>query len=323
MNIEKIKEQNNEKSQIKEKKNNNLNTFGIKINPLKKNKLNNIIHKNFILKILNENNNGSKVNQIYKIRENSSKINMLKNLKLNSNEDKETKYKIKIQEKNNLINNLINEIGYYKNDYNNKNKFLFSNNLSNKNIFMYSPKNNNKEIELSLGFGIDNKNYKQFHTLDNEHIKNNYKVKNNSPKRNNIINIKINDDNHDKNENIFNKYKYNFQEMKKNKLIQKKQNNLTHENYQFNNISISKINKIKNFKLNEISNSDENRNNIKISKYFYLANTSNSNSVSYNKEYENNDYINSQKMKMKELENRMTNLMNNLFSIIEQNNKKI
>ncbi len=323
MNIEKIKEESNENQQIKEKeKSNNLNTFGLKIDSLKKIKINNIIQKNFILKLLNQNNNDSKDNQIYKIRENSSKKMKLNNLNLN-NEDKEIKYKLKIQEKNNIINNLMKEISYYKNDINkNKNKYYFVNNFSNRNIFMYSPKKNNiKEIDLNLGIGKDNQKFKQFHTLDNEHIKNNSKIKINSPKRNNIINIKINDDNFAKNEiNVLNKYKYNFPEMKKNKLLQKKYNNLTYENYQFKNINISKI---KTIKLNERNNSNENRHNIKTNKMAYLINSSCSNSVSTNKDYENNNYINNQKIKMKELENRMSNLMNNLFSIIEQNNKNI
>ena len=141
MNIEKIKEESNENQQIKEKeKSNNLNTFGLKIDSLKKIKINNIIQKNFILKLLNQNNNDSKENQIYKIRENSSKKMKLNNLNLN-NEDKEMKYKLKIQEKNNIINNLMKEISYYKNDINkNKNKYYFVNNFSNRNIFMYSPK---------------------------------------------------------------------------------------------------------------------------------------------------------------------------------------
>ena len=340
MNTEKIKEENKlEKKMLNNNTNNNYYSFGNKLSMSNSNKLNTLVQKDYILKLLKNKSNDSKDNQI-KIGQNFQKFNILKNTNINllskNNEeyfqDKEMKYKMQIQEKNNIINNLMNEIEYYKNEanINNRNKNFLATNLSKKNIFIYSPKNKsiNKDIELNLG--KDNKNiFRQFHTLDNEHSNKIYKITNMPLKnniknnKNNIINILINDDNAKKNDiNVYKKYNYNFPEMKKNKLIQKKFNNLTHENYQFDNINISKINNLKIVKLNERNNSNEHRNNIKMNKIFCLINSSCSSS-SVSKDNETNNYINNQSIKMNELQNRMNNLFNNLFSIIESNKNHV
>ena len=104
-------------------------------------------------------------------------------------------------------------------------------------------------------------------------------------------------------------------------------NNLTHENYQYDNINISKIN-FQNIKLNERNNSNNNRNtfehrnNIKLNQNFELINSTCINSASESKDNENN-YIINQKLKMEDLKNKMENLIHNLFYIIESKQSKI
>ena len=331
MNIEKIKDEN------KNTFSKNYHSFGKIINQTNQKKIYNFIQKEFILKALKQKNNDySKTNFNiinYKINYmnnlNNKNTNNIKNFNINHLKkkeeiilDNEIKYKIKIQEKNKVINNLINEINYYKNGINKniKNNNILINNISRKNIFIYSPKNKSNKNEIDINLGKDIKKGVKFHTLDNEHRTKKYKIIN-SPKKNNIINILINDDNCKKKINIFQKYKYNFPEMKKNN-IQKKINNLTHENYQYDNINISKIN-LKNIKLNERNNSNNNnrntlehRNNIKVNQNYELINSTCINSASDRKDNENN-YIINQKLKMEELKNKMGNLIQNLFSIIE------
>ena len=326
MNIEKIKDEN------KNTFSKNYHSFGKIINQTNQKKIYNFIQKEFILKALKQKNNDySKVNFNsinYKINNmnnlNNKNTNNIKIFNINPLKkkeeivlDNEIKYKIKIQEKNKIINNLVNEINYYKNRINKniKNNNILINSISRKNIFIYSPKNKNSKNEIDLNLGKDINKCVKFHTLDNERRTKKYKIIN-SPKKNSIINILINDDNCKKEINIFKKYKNNFPEMNKKHNIQKKMNNLTHENYQYDNINISKIN-LKNIKLNESNNHNNNRNtfeqrnNIKVNQNLELIN-----SDTESKDNENN-YIINQKLKMEELKNKMSNLIHNLFSIIE------
>ena len=340
MNIEKSKDENKDKISY------NYHSFGKILNPLNKKKIfNNIIQKEYILKALKNNyNDYSKVNFNsinYKINNinnlNTKNSNNIYNININSSKkneeillDNEIKYKIQIQEKNNIINNLKKEINYYKNwinKSNNKNNNILTNNISRKNIFIYSPKNNIIKNEIDLNLGKDIKKFVKFHTLDNEYRTKKFKIIN-SPKRNSIINILINDDNCKKEINIYKKYKYNFINMKKKNNVQKKFNNLTHENYQKDKINISKIHNLKNIKLNERNNSNnrntsEHRNDLKTNQYCKLINSTYINSASESRDYENDKYILNQKLKMEVLKNKMDNLMQNLFSIIESKQSKI
>ena len=322
MNLEKINDEYFDQNFRTLKRNKNF-SINNKVNTLNKNlnnNNNNIIQKDYILKLLKTN------DQIYKSKPNISKLDV-HNIHTKNNEqflpDKEIKYKLQLQEKNNIINNLIKEINYYKNGLNNnknRNNSNLNKNLSKKNIFAYSPQNqNNINHPLSIiKNDKDSNEFKQFRTLDNEHRKSSYKI--NSPKKNNIISILINDNNSIKNDlSIFKKYKYKFPDIKKNKLMQKKYTNLTQDNNKYENINISKINKLDIIKLNERNNTLEYNNN-KINKSkFYLINSSNSNSIS--KDNGNSNCYNEQETKMEELKKRMNNLICNLFSIIEKNKK--
>ena len=337
MNIEKIKDE------IKNTFSKNYQSLGKIINQTNQKKTYNFIQKDFIFKVLKQKyNDYSKVNFNsinYKINNmnnlNNKNTNNIKTININPLKkkeelilDNEIKYKIQIQEKNKIINNLVNEINYYKNGINKniKNNNILINNISRKNIFIYSPKNKSGKNEIDLNLGNNIKKCIKFHTLDNEHRTKKYKIIN-SPKRNSIINILINDDNCKKEINIFKKYKNNFPEMNKKHNIQKKMNNLTHENYQYDNINISKIN-FQNIKLNERNNSNNNRNtfehrnNIKLNQNFELINSTCINSASESKDNENN-YIINQKLKMEDLKNKMENLIHNLFYIIESKQSKI
>ena len=326
MNIEKINEEINIEHNFSNQKRNNHFSSSNKFNILNKKYDDNFFQKDYIIKLLRTNTNSLNYNQNNKTKSNFSNVNiknLTNNLYTRNNEqfssDKEIKYKLQLQEKNNIINNLINEIDYYKYNINkNRNNNNLNKNISKKNIFIYTPKNQNNINGENINFGkdTDKKEFKQYHTLDNEHRKKSYNI--NSTKKNNIISIMINDNNSIKNEiNTFKKHK--FPELKKNKFFQKKYNNLTQDNNLFENINISKINKLKNIKLNEINNSLD-YNNIKLNKSkFFLINSSNSNSIS--KENENFSTYNEQTVKMEQLQKRMNNLISNLFSIIETNKK--
>ena len=262
----------------------------------------NIPKKNYILKLLNTNANDQMKNQIYKINSNSniSRINIKNSLNEIHNKNNEEfisdKYKIKLKEKNDTIHNLINEIDYYKNCINNKNKNQINNNLNIINIYNFSPKKVSNLNDLSIG---KSKKFEQYYTLDNDHRKNIYKIKNSS--LNNNINILFNDNNSVK--NIFKRYKYKFPELKKNKLFTKKSNNLTQENNIMEYNNISKINILKSSKRNDTFNTIDYNNNERI-----------------NNCYDNEDNVEykNQKMKMEDLNKRFNNLVENLFSIIEK-----
>ena len=335
MNLEKI---NDEYNYVQNLHNNPKRNYSLnnKVNILNKKTNNNMIQKEYILKLLKTN------NQIFKNKPNLSKLD-INSLPINKNEhlipEKELKYKLQLQEKNHIINNLMNEIEKYKNGiknnhnntilnkYNDINKKNKSKNFSNKNIFVYSPQillNKNNEEISSMEKSREKNEFRKFHTLDNEHRKNSYKIKSPKKNKNNIISILINDNNAVKNEvNLFKKYKYRFPELKKNKIMQKNNNNLTHDNNKYENAKINKLNNL--LQLNERNNTSE-YNNTKINQSkFYLINSSNTNSnnISNNisKNYQNNEGYNEQEIKLEELKKRMNNLICNLFSIIETNKK--
>ena len=327
MNIENINDGKIFNINLKNQRRKIYNSVSNKINILtRRPKFHHNIQKNFILKLLNINSNDKKQNQISKINNNLSRLNIKKNLNLNDNfhsndneeflSDKEIKYKIKVQEKNKIIHNLMNEIDYYKDIINNKNNNInnnINNNLNIHKFFNYSPKRKLElnDIDLSLG-----KN-KQYITIDNE-LMNNFKIKSSSPNNiiNNNINILINDNNSVK--NIFKKHKYKFPELKKNKLIQKRNNNLTQVNHIIEKINISKINHMKSGKRNDTFNTiDYYNSKKKLDKTKLLSiNLTNSNNIG------NNDDCDFQKTKMEDLSKRMNNLIENLFSIIENKKKK-
>ena len=99
--------------------------------------------------------------------------------------------------------------------------------------------------------------------------------------------------------------KYDSMRVKKIKLIQKKNKNFTQ---QFNEIK-NNSNEIYNKKLNYNNSLTENKSNM----YSFSINSINNSN--------NNDNFNLQKIKMDNLQNRMNNLMTNLFSILKSNKK--
>lgn len=137
----------------------------------------------------------------------------------NFSSEKEIRYKIKLEEKNNIIKNLINEIDYYKKCIKirseGKNKINLNNNLNIKNVFNFSPKNRSgiNDIDMSVRKSLE---FRQYNTIDNEYGENMPKMKYYSP--NNNINVLVNDNSV---KNIFEKYSFYFPELKKNKLVQK------------------------------------------------------------------------------------------------------
>ena len=317
MNIENINDGNIFNINLKNQRRKIYNSVSNKLNILTRKPNYNNMQKNFILKLLNINSNDQKQNQVYKINSNISRINLKNNINLNDNlhtknneeflSDKEIKYKIKVQEKNNVIHNLMNELDYYKNCINNKNNKI-NNNLNIDNAFNFSPKHKKDMNDINLSIGRS----KQFLTIDNEQMKNAYKMKSTSPDNN--INVLINDNSV---KNIFKKYKYKFPELKKNKLIQKKNNNLTQENNIIEYINISKINNLKSAKRSDTFNTIDYNNDRKSSKSkIFSINTNNSSNI------DNNDDCDMQKNQMEEMHNRMNNLFKNLFSIIETKKKE-
>jgi hypothetical protein len=280
--------------------------------------------KNYIFQILNKKSNQQKQNLINKINLKLSKVMinncMYDNIYNKNNEefssDKEIKYKIKLEEKNTIIKNLINEIDYYKKCIKirneGKNKINLNNNLNIKNVFNFSPKNRSdiNDIDINLKKSLE---FKQYNTIDNEYEENVPKMKCYSP--NNNINILVKDNSV---KNIFKKYNFYFPELKKNKLIQKKYNNLTQENNAIKNINISKVNNLKITKRNDTFNSFDFNNNKNQNKLRLCS----MDSTSIHETTDNNN-DNNQKSKMIELQKRMNGLLENLFSIIEDKKKKL
>ena len=282
------------------------------------------IRKNYIIQILNKKSNQQKQNLINKINLKLSKVminnGMYDNIYNKNNEefssDKEIKYKIKLEEKNNIIKNLINEIDYYKKCIKirseGKNKINLNNNLNVKNVFNFSPKNRSgiNDIDMSVRKSLE---FRQYNTIDNEYGENMPKMKYYSP--NNNVNILVNDNSV---KNIFKKYNFYFPELKKNKLVQKKYNNLTQENNAIKNINISKINNLKITKRNDTFNSFDFNNNKNQNKLRLCS----MDSTSIRESTENN-IDNNQKSKMFEIQRRMNGLLDNLFTIIEDKRKKL
>ena len=132
------------------------------------------------------------------------------------------------------------------------------------------------------------------------------KMINHNKKKKKINILKIIEDNN--NFDIF-KQKFDFVRMKKLKLIQKKKRNFTFDTY--NDFKINnEYHHEKNSYYNSLSTNKSN---------FTNFSPNSSNNISSNNN--NNEYYNIQKSKMEYLENRMKNLMNNLFSILESNRK--
>ena len=323
--IEKINDEENISKKIRNK-NNYYYSLDKTNNAINKTQDYNNIKKNFIIRIIKNKieskNKFDKINQnLLRLNKITNKNDNLNNLNLKTNISKELKYKIQLQEKNNIINNLLNEIEYYKNAINNKNqnqnnnknkvKKESFNSLSKNNIFFYSPKYKQINMEIDLNSEKYKNEFNRFHTLDNNERRNNtYKILNshNIHKKNKKILIK--DINSNKNVQ-----KYDFK-----KLIQNKYNNITHKNKLINNIHIKKIN---NFKFNERKANNYKNNKIKLS-FINSSNSNNNNNSnkSINKEIENNN-LNNMKIQMKEIQNRMNNIILNLFTIIEYQKNKI
>ena len=325
MNIEKVNEKNILNIKLQKNRRQIYNSVSNKIN-LFTGMPNSNIRQNYILQILNKKSNPQKQNLINKINLKLSKIminNGMYDNKYNKNNeefssDKEIKYKIKLEEKNTIIKNLINEIDYYKKCIKirseGKNKINLNNNLNIKNAFNFSPKNRSdtNEIDINVRKSLD---IKQYNTIDNEYGENVPKMNCYSP--NNNINILFNDNSV---KNIFKKYNFYFPELKKNKLIKKKNNNLTQENNAIKNLNISKINNLKITKRNDTFNSfdfNDNKNQNKLR--FFSMDSASLHEIIDN----NNDNNNNQKSKMIKLQKRMNGLLGNLFSIIEDKKKKL
>ena len=324
MNVDKINDENIFNIKLKKNRRQIYNSVSNKIN-IFAGMPNSNIRKNYIMQVLNKKSNQQKQNLINKINLKLSKAmisnGMYDNIYNKNNEefsyDKEIKYKIKLEEKNNIIKNLINEIDYYKNCIKirseGKNKInLNNNNLNIKNVFNFSPKNRSdiNNIDMSVRKSLE---FKQYNTIDNEFGENVPKMKYYSP--NNNANILVNDNSV---KNIFKKYNFYFPELKKNKLMQKKYNNLTQENNAIKNINISKINNLKITKRNDTFNSFDFNNNKNQNKLRLCS----MDSTSFHESTENNN-DNNQKSKMIELQKRMNGLLDNLFSIIEDKRKKL
>ncbi len=323
MNIDKINDENIFNIKLKKNRRQIYNSVSNKIN-IFTGMPNSNLRKNYIMQILNKKSNHQRQNLINKINLKLSKAmisnGMNDNIYNKNNEefssDKEIRYKIKLEEKNTIIKNLINEIDYYKKCIKmrseGKNKINLNNNLSIKNVFNFSPKNRSgiNDIDQNLRKSLE---FRQYNTIDNELGENEPKMKYYSP--NNNLNILVNDNSV---KNIFKKYNFYFPELKKNKLIQKKYNNLTQENNAIKNINISKINNLKITKRNDTFNSFEFNNNKNPNKLKFCSMDSTS-----IRETTDNNNDNNQKSKMIELQKRMNRLLDNLFSIIEDKKKKL
>ena len=127
-------------------------------------------------------------------------------------------------------------------------------------------------------------------------------------KINNLLTLKNfqNNTEHRSNINDILNQKYDSIYVKKNKLIQKKNKNFTQQITEFKN-----NNDIINKKQNKSKSITENKSNM----ISFSINSINSNNNS------NNDNFNLQKIRMDNLQNRMNNLMTNLFSILQSNKK--
>ena len=259
------------------KTNNRYNYSGNKtthnqINYLKKS----ILKKDNILQLLQNkiNFNDSKIN---------NGINIFKTL-TKSDSDKNLKYKILLQEKDNYIHKLMNEIDYYKDCINMKLKKKYFDEV------------NKDKYENKKYYTIDNSYNNVYNANSNDNYISNNKIIH--PKSNSRINIqlKYKTGNDFKTKIDIFKQKYDSMRKKKIKLINKKNKNYTMEKYEY----------------------DNNKKNSEKQSYSNTISDNKPNLISYSIIKEQN---NIHKRKMENLQNRMNNLFINLFSILQKNKK--
>ena len=262
------------------------------------------------------------------------------NYNLNLNEY-EVRFKLKLYEKNNIINKLKDELEYYKSYYHSmnpmstKNTLMPNHNTINVNDNLYS----NSIKRLSLGLEEKNKIIKT-ENMRNK-IKNIFSLRKNDVKdfRNDNINLRLNIEKEGEtiNNSRTNKESaltiQNKSENKnRNKLIisndilqlNKKNEKDSNNNVFFRSNSNTYNRKIKiglhlselNLEDNKFNSIEANRNHISYIKH--IKNTYNkgiNNKDNYEKDYNGFNYI----QKFENLKNRMNNLVNNLFDLLEKN----
>ena len=238
-------------------------------------------------------------------QENNYNANNINNLNLN---DKEMKYKLKIYEKNNIINKLKDELEYYKNYYHNMNNNNQTNNL---NIII--PDDNTNTINTTHNISKKNKIF-ETENMRNK-IKNIFRVQKND--NGNLRNN--NENNHNTLSNVF--YRSNSNTIKRKLKLGLHPSELNLEINNDNNINNNYNN---NYKYNSIEAERNNTNfnlkkNIKNKKHsIYSLNINILPSENKdNKNIEFNYVENFEKLKK-----RMNNLVNNLFDLINKQYQK-
>ena len=201
-----------------------------------------------------------------------------------SDSDKNLKYKILLQEKDNYIHKLMNEIDYYKDCINMKLKKKYFDEV------------NKDKYENKKYYTIDNSYNNVYNANSNDNDISNNKIIH--PKSNSRINIqlKYKTGNDFKTKIDIFKQKYDSMRKKKIKLINKKNKNYTMEKYEY----------------------DNNKKNSEKQSYSNTISDNKPNLISYSIIKEQN---NIHKRKMENLQNRMNNLFINLFSILQKNKK--
>ena len=285
-------------------------------------------------KSLNKNNNNIKL-MLNKLEQ--------ENYNLNLNEY-EVRFKLKLYEKNNIINKLKDELEYYKSYYHSmnpmttKNTLMQNHNTINVNDNLYS----NSIKRLSLGLEEKNKIIKT-ENMRNK-IKNIFSLRKNGVKdfRNDNINLRLNIE---KEGETINNSKTNkesaltiqnkSENKNRNKLIisndilQLNKKNEKDSNNNVNNVfcrsnSNTYNRKIKiglhlselNLEDNKFNSIEANRNHISYIKHKKNAyNKGINNKDNYENDYNGFNYI----QKFENLKNRMNNLVNNLFDLLEKN----
>ena len=317
---------------------------------------------NYIYSQTNENAVTKKEN--YNKPKSLNKYKSIQSIKLKGNNTRysiEKKYRLVLQEKNNLISKLKNEVEYYKNYWNNNinlNKVntlnsldVFKTNNNNqfntietannkKNYFLSSSKNNNvhylglnsSSVDSSSSkniFGLNKSNDLEIVAGNNiiSYINDNYYLNNKNDKKiilkgNDLIKSQI---------NIFKKYNRfitdNILNNEKKYKLNLRQNNVTIDiakNYMYSPIKINNNrNKIKFDSLDLMANN----NSVSSPKRILcsLNTTSSDEENLVNRSVGNkiiyDDIFQQTKMKMEKIKNRMDNLCKNLFATIENNNK--
>ena len=201
-----------------------------------------------------------------------------------SDSDKNLKYKILLQEKDNYIHKLMNEIDYYKDCINMKLKKKYFDEV------------NKDKYENKKYYTIDNSYNNVYNANSNDNYISNNKIIH--PKSNSRINIqlKYKTGNDFKTKIDIFKQKYDSMRKKKIKLINKKNKNYTMEKYE----------------------DDNNKKNSEKQSYSNTISDNKSNLISYSIIKQQS---NIHKRKMENLQNRMNNLFINLFSILKKNKK--